>query len=63
MRWERAGSTSVGQMTEVHGLARPIVAGIVTALVGVTSTFAVVLTGLHAVGADDAQAASGLFVL
>ncbi|MBP1077817.1 benzoate membrane transport protein [Microbacterium terrae] len=50
-------------MTEVHGLARPIVAGIVTALVGVTSTFAVVLTGLHAVGADDAQAASGLFVL
>ncbi|MCC4909686.1 benzoate/H(+) symporter BenE family transporter [Microbacterium sp. cx-59] len=42
---------------------RPIVAGIVTALVGVTSTFAVVLTGLGAVGATPAQAASGLLVL
>jgi benzoate membrane transport protein len=42
---------------------RPIVAGIVTALVGVTSTFAVVLTGLGAVGANPAQAASGLLVL
>jgi benzoate membrane transport protein len=42
---------------------RPIVAGIVTALVGVTSTFAVVLTGLGAVGASPAQAASGLLVL
>ncbi|WP_433677647.1 benzoate/H(+) symporter BenE family transporter [Microbacterium gorillae] len=42
---------------------RPIVAGIVTALVGFTSSFAVVLTGLHAVGASDAQAASGLLAL
>jgi len=44
-------------------LSRPIVAGIVTALVGVTSSFAVVLTGLDAVGATTAQAASGLLVL
>jgi benzoate membrane transport protein len=42
---------------------RPIVAGVVTALVGVTSTFAVVLTGLDAVGATASQAASGLLVL
>ncbi|MFL4472622.1 benzoate/H(+) symporter BenE family transporter [Paeniglutamicibacter sp. MACA_103] len=38
-------------------------AGLVTALVGYTSSFAVVLTGLKAVGATDAQAASGLFAL
>ena len=44
-------------------LSRPIVAGIVTALVGVTSSFAVVLTGLDAVGASRAQAASGLLIL
>lgn len=41
-------------------LSRPILAGIVTALVGFTSSFAVVLTGLSAVGASAAQAASGL---
>jgi benzoate membrane transport protein len=39
------------------------VAGIVTALVGFTSSFAVVLAGLKAVGADPAQAASGLLAL
>lgn len=44
-------------------LARPITAGIVTALVGFTSSFAVVLTGLTAVGATAAQAASGLLAL
>lgn len=38
-------------------------AGIVTALVGFTSSFAVVLAGLQAVGADPAQAASGLLAL
>lgn len=42
------------------GVSRPVVAGIVTALVGFTSSFAVVLTGLSAVGASAAQAASGL---
>ena len=44
-------------------VVRPVVAGIVTALVGVTSSFAVVLTGLGAVGATPAQAASGLLAL
>ena len=48
---------------ETAPLSRPIVAGIVTSLVGVTSSFAVVLTGLDAVGASRAQAASGLLVL
>lgn len=43
--------------------ARPIVAGFVTALVGFGSSFAVVLAGLRAVGATDAQAASGLLAL
>lgn len=38
-------------------------AGIVTALVGFTSSFAVVLAGLRAVGASPAQAASGLLAL
>jgi benzoate membrane transport protein len=44
-------------------LSRPILAGIVTALVGVTSAFAVVLAGLHGVGANDVQAASGLLTV
>ncbi len=43
--------------------SRPIVAGIVTALVGFTSSFAVVLTGLDAVGASATQAASGLLAV
>lgn len=47
----------------VRGNAQPISAGIVTALVGFTSSFAVVLTGLTTVGADAAQAASGLLAL
>lgn len=44
-------------------VSRPIVAGIVTALVGFTSSFAVVLTGLDAIGASAAQAASGLLAV
>lgn len=40
-----------------------MVAGLVTALVGSTSSFAVVLSGLRAVGASPAQAASGLLAL
>lgn len=47
-----------------HGdLRQPISAGVIAALVGSTSSFAVVLTGLRAVGATPAQAASGLLVL
>jgi benzoate membrane transport protein len=41
----------------------PVVAGILTALVGFTSSAAVVLAGLRAVGASPAQAASGLLAL
>lgn len=44
-------------------LQQPLVAGVVTALVGFTSSFAVVLAGLRAVGASQAQAASGLLAL
>lgn len=40
-----------------------ILAGVVTAVVGFTSSFAVVLTGLRAVGASADQAASGLLVV
>jgi benzoate membrane transport protein len=42
---------------------RAVVAGVVTTLVGYTGAFAVVLTGLQAVGASPTQAASGLAVL
>lgn len=42
---------------------QPVVAGVVTALVGFTSSFAVVLAGLRAVGASEDQAASGLLAL
>ncbi|WP_282779855.1 benzoate/H(+) symporter BenE family transporter [Nocardia sp. CC201C] len=45
------------------GLGQPIGAGIVTALVGFTSSFAVVLAGLTAVGATSVQAASGLMAV
>ncbi|MEU7143184.1 benzoate/H(+) symporter BenE family transporter [Nocardia sp. NPDC046473] len=45
------------------GLAQPLGAGVVTALVGFTSAFAVVLSGLTAVGANAAQAASGLLAV
>lgn len=44
-------------------LQQPISAGIIAALVGYTSAFAVVLTGLTAVGATPRQAASGLLAL
>jgi benzoate membrane transport protein len=42
---------------------QPLVAGLVAALVGFASSFAIVLAGLHAVGATDAQASSGLLTL
>ena len=41
-------------------MERTVAAGIMTALVGFTSSFAVVLAGLTAVGATPGQAASGL---
>jgi len=41
----------------------PILSGVVASLVGFASTFALVLAGLRAVGADADQAASGLLYL
>lgn len=46
-----------------QGLVRPIMSGLVAALVGYTSSFAVVLTGLRAVGASQAQATVALVIL
>lgn len=43
-----------------HG---PVLAGVVTAVVGFSSSFVVVVAGLTAVGASPAQAASGLLTL
>ncbi|MGI8416218.1 MAG: benzoate/H(+) symporter BenE family transporter [Nakamurella sp.] len=45
------------------GIHHAVIAGVVTAVVGFTSSFAVVLAGLTAVGASPQQAASGLLVL
>ena len=50
-------------MTPRPGVLHPILAGVVAALVGFAGSFAIVLAGLHAVGASDAQASSGLLVL
>ncbi|MBG0820217.1 benzoate/H(+) symporter BenE family transporter [Planomonospora sp. ID91781] len=47
----------------MNRLLQPVLAGVVTALVGFASSFAVVLAGLRAVGADQTQAASGLLAL
>ncbi len=48
---------------ETPSLQEPISAGIIASVVGYTSSFAVVLTGLAAVGASPKQAASGLLAL
>lgn len=45
------------------GTLQPALVGVMAALVGFASSFAVVLAGLQAVGATSGQAASGLFVL
>jgi len=42
------------------GWVRPVVAGLLSAVVGYASSFTLVLAGLQAVGATPAQAASGL---
>lgn len=44
-------------------MLRPLTAGIVSGLVAFTSSFVVVLTGLHGVGASAGQAASGLLAV
>jgi benzoate membrane transport protein len=43
--------------------AQPIAAGIIGAITGFASSFALVITGLQAVGASSADAASGLLIL
>lgn len=50
-------------MVRVPPVARPVTAGVVSALVGFTSAFVVVLSGLAAVGATPDQAASGLLAV
>ncbi|MET8462366.1 benzoate/H(+) symporter BenE family transporter, partial [Micromonospora zamorensis] len=56
---KRNGRGRVG----MAGRVQPVLAGVVTALVGFASSFTVVLAGLRAAGASDAQAASGLLAL
>jgi benzoate membrane transport protein len=46
-----------------HRVSQPVIAGVLTALVGFTSSSAVVLAGLRGAGASAAQAASGLLAL
>lgn len=57
---ERSGPETSGAG---QSRTQPVLAGVITSVVGVTSTFAVVLAGLRAVGASTEQAASGLMVL
>lgn len=45
------------------GYGSAVVAGVITSVVGFTSSFAVVLAGLRAVGANEDEAASGLLIL
>jgi benzoate membrane transport protein len=45
------------------GLAQPLAAGVLAALTGFASSFAILLAGFTAVGATPAQAASGLFAV
>ncbi|WP_233189046.1 benzoate/H(+) symporter BenE family transporter [Subtercola sp. Z020] len=42
---------------------QPLAAGIVAGITGFASSFALVIAGLHAVGASDAEASSGLLAL
>ncbi len=57
----RGGRTTAG--SGAAGWSRPVSAGVVSALVGFTSAFVVVLAGLASVGADPDQAASGLLAV
>jgi benzoate membrane transport protein len=47
----------------MHRITQPVTAGILSALVGYTSSSAVIVSGLRGVGASPAQAASGLLAL
>ncbi|MCJ1673274.1 MULTISPECIES: benzoate/H(+) symporter BenE family transporter [unclassified Rathayibacter] len=54
---------SAGSATGGTVIVQPLLAGIVAALTGFSSSFAIVLAGVVAVGATDAQAASGLLAV
>src|ERR1700678_1385823 len=55
--------TTFTRVLYMERISQPVLAGILTALVGFTSSSAVVLTGLRAVGATPSEAASGLLAL
>ncbi len=59
---QRAPASDV-EAPEGSGPGQAVLAGVVGAVAGFTSAFAVVLTGLRAVGATQEQAASGLLVV
>ncbi len=58
-----AAVRGLGSRMSRSELQQPVSAGIIAMVVGYTSSFAVVLTGLAAVGADRHEAASGLLAL
>src|SRR6202044_2280931 len=55
--------TTFTRVLYIERISQPVLAGILTALVGFTSSSAVVLTGLRAVGATPSEAASGLLAV
>src|SRR6202046_1854003 len=55
--------TTFTRVLYMERISQPVLAGILMALVGFTSSSAVVLTGLRAVGATPSEAASGLLAL
>src|SRR3984885_9179254 len=55
--------TILTRVLYMERISQPVLAGILTALVGFTSSSAVVLTGLRAVGAPPSEAGSGLLAL
>jgi benzoate membrane transport protein len=54
---------SSGDATSRGSLAQPISAGILAAITGFASSFTILLAGFTAVGASQAEAASGLFAV
>jgi benzoate membrane transport protein len=53
----------LSETTKGSLIHQPISAGVVAAITGFATSFALVIAGLRAVGATDAEAASGLFAL
>lgn len=59
----RRHRASAASATGGTAIVQPLLAGIVAAITGFSSSFAIVLAGVTAVGATDAQAASGLLAV